>query len=132
MTANVEKLKGNVGLADLGISLTSVSFSLWRAVFLADRSDIQGSDLSHAVQFLEMLISDNAISYVQDKTAREWTFIYYVNNARMRLMSISKVAEILPDYQNPIGDPTKATWEYLQNATDLAVKNFSKTLLKAK
>jgi hypothetical protein len=59
----VEKLKA------AGISIVAISFSLWRAVFLADRVhdlyDIKA--FPDAYEFLQTLIRDNSITYMQDK-----------------------------------------------------------------
>src|SRR6266436_4940320 len=57
--------------------LLSVSFSLWRAAFLADKTAKRAAVFSHATDFLEKIIEDNAISYLQDRKCNEWTFNYY-------------------------------------------------------
>jgi hypothetical protein len=40
--------------------------------------------------FLGTLISDNTIAYRQDIISREWTFQYYLENARSRLLGIAR------------------------------------------
>lgn len=59
--------------------LAFVSFSLWRAVFLADRKADDRMD--HALGFLKRMIEDNAIAYTQDKQYNAWTFRYYADTA---------------------------------------------------
>jgi hypothetical protein len=112
------------------IGLVAVSFSLWRAVFLADRTDSEEEHFNHALSFLETLIGDNAIGYSHDKHAREWTFNYYTNNALHRLKTISTFPEkILPefDFTSRVMEP-RDFWEYLQKSLDIAVRNFGKFL----
>jgi hypothetical protein len=47
---------------------------LWRAAFLADKTGKRAVVFNHGRIFFEKIIKDNAISYPQDKTSREWTF----------------------------------------------------------
>jgi hypothetical protein len=133
MERHSEKLKKNAGLAHIGIALTSVSFSLWRAVFLADRTDVEEATFSDALKFLELLISDNAISYAQDKLTREWTFVYYINNARARLVALAESSpDILPNFVEAPGWDAKPDWENLQLTADLAVRNYENKLRTVK
>lgn len=76
--------------------LVGVTFSLWRAIFLADieipnRDDV----LVRAESFLEKVIRDNAIGYVDDWNNRQWSFTYYLNNARYRL---KEFALLVPEF----------------------------------
>ena len=65
--------------------LLGAGFSLWRAVFLADRGrNLERVDVD-AKEFLRLLIKDNAINYAQDDKTRAWTVGYYINNAYFRL-----------------------------------------------
>lgn len=126
---NFDKLKTNNSLGNCAIAMIAVSFSLWRSVFLADRSGALSQRLDHATSFLRIMINDNAISYVQDKNAREWTFMYYLNNARYRLTSLSEVWEdVLPNFKDRKNISPTRTWEHLQNNLDIAVGNFSNAL----
>jgi hypothetical protein len=61
--------------------LIGAAFSLWRAVFLADDIRIHESQ----EKFLEKVITDNAISFADDKANRHWTVEYYLENAKFRL-----------------------------------------------
>lgn len=40
--------------------------------------------------FLGKMLTDNAINYPQDRSAREWTFNYYMNNARGGLLDLAR------------------------------------------
>src|SRR4051794_35067504 len=69
--------------------LTSITFSLWRAAFLADRNPNSGP--KHAIDFLEKLVVDNAINYTQDRSARDWTWAYYISNAMYHIRQLEEV-----------------------------------------
>ena len=105
-------------------TLAAVAFSLWRAVFLADRTGAVEAKMADAELFLGKMLTDNAIAFAQDRGSREWTFNYYVDNARFRLQqfkdswsSFSSV-DLLP----PPGRRTpKRRWDYLQEALDKAI-----------
>jgi hypothetical protein len=104
--------------------LLSVSFSLWRAAFLADKTATRSAVFSHAKDFLEKIIEDNAISYVQDRKCNEWTFNYYTRNARAALESLNKHwPKQVPAYTRGARTPTER-WRYCQDLLDAAVKNF--------
>jgi hypothetical protein len=112
--------------------LTAVSFSLWRAAFLAEKSGRRVAVFAQGRTFLEKLIEDNAISYVQDKNSKEWTFNYYTRNARYFLQTL---AEYWPNAASPyIGKKRNATerWEYCQSLLDEAVAGFEKLLVERK
>jgi hypothetical protein len=65
--------------------LLGAAFSLWRAVFLAGSGRELNAVDSHAKEFLQTLIKDNAINYPQDQKTRSWSVGYYLNNAHLRL-----------------------------------------------
>src|SRR5688572_22223911 len=65
--------------------LVGIGFSLWRAVFLGNRTGDRPKVVEHATKFLRTMIHDNAISYAHDRDNNEWSFNYYVHNARYRL-----------------------------------------------
>ncbi len=81
--------------------LVAATFSLWRAVFLADGVSDWDSILANAETFLEKLIRDNAIGYVDDWNNRSWSFIYYLNNARFRL---KELADTWPEFKASLGN----------------------------
>jgi hypothetical protein len=66
-------------------SLVGAAFSLWRAAFLAEtlREDAKIHESQEA--FLEKLITDNSITFGDDKINRHWTVGYYLENAKYRL-----------------------------------------------
>ena len=104
--------------------LLSVSFSLWRAAFLADKTSKRADVFLHAKNFLEKLIEDNAISYVQDRTCKEWTFNYYTKNAKA---SLKALAESWPEQVEAYEDKTRTPiqrWEYCQDLLQKAVEKF--------
>ena len=73
--------------------LVGAVFSLWRAVFLASVDADWEDVLVRAETFLEKVIRHNAIGYMDDWNNRKWSFLYYLNNARYRLI---EAAEIVP------------------------------------
>src|SRR5689334_2535774 len=50
--------------------LISVCFSLWRAVFLSEKTGKRSAVFDDGLKFLERIIEDNAIAYAQDKAMR--------------------------------------------------------------
>lgn len=104
--------------------LLSVSFSLWRAAFLADKTAKRADVFSHARDFLEKMIEDNAITYVQDRKSNEWTFNYYTKNARSALERLNKhwPAQV-PVFAAQNRTPTQR-WRYCQELLDVAVGKF--------
>jgi hypothetical protein len=104
--------------------LLSVSFSLWRAAFLADKTGQRVEVFSDATIFLEKIIEDNAISYLNDRNCKEWTFNYYTRNARAALENLHKFwPDQLPAYEGGKQTPTER-WRYCQKLLDTAVENF--------
>ena len=65
--------------------IVGAAFSLWRAVFLTQK-DRDWSSVSLSLEkFLYKVITDNSISYQDDKTNSAWTAGYYLDNADLRL-----------------------------------------------
>lgn len=81
--------------------LTGATFSLWRAVFLAEDTDGWERTLANAEVFLEKVIRHNAIGYMDDWNNRRWSFLYYLGNARYRL---NQVGEIIPELGKVLGE----------------------------
>jgi len=73
--------------------LVGASFSLWRAVFLAEtfRSDESIRDSQEG--FLAKVISDNSITFGDDKINRAWTVGYYLDDAKLRIERASAYAD---------------------------------------
>lgn len=105
--------------------LLAVSFSLWRAAFLADKTAKRVAVFSHGVEFLEKIIEDNAISYLQDRKNNEWTFNYYTRNARSALETLHEYWPQVPPYVGKKRTPVER-WDYCQNLLDQAVVAFKK------
>jgi hypothetical protein len=135
MTTHTKILKKSFEFSSVGISLVAISFNLWRAVFLAEAADDGDDDVDHSIRFLKTLISDNAIAYAQDRNARAWTFISYLNNARFRLVNLSNLSpEILPNFTSITDEKdliTIVAWEHYQANTDVAVANFANALKRS-
>lgn len=108
--------------------LLSVSFSLWRAAFLADKEAKRAAVFSHAREFLQKIIEDNAIGFPQDRKSNEWTFNYYTRNARAALQVLAKYwPEQVLEYDGKKRTPTQR-WEYCQDLLDSAVSEFIKAV----
>ncbi|MDQ7250544.1 hypothetical protein [Dongia sedimenti] len=110
--------------------MVGAAFSLWRAVFLGEKLSKRKLVYQHFRDFLGGLIEDNAISYVQDKKNREWTFNYYVENARFRLDALAKRRNgpgKLKAWTHKKRSATKR-WEYAQSLLDDAIQKYSKHL----
>src|SRR5437763_10528488 len=108
--------------------LSAVSFSLWRAAFLADKTGRRTEVFAHGKDFLERIIEDNSISYPQDRRSKEWTFNYYTRNARSALQNLHKYWEdVAPEYQGKKRNSIER-WEYCQELIDQAVSNFESLL----
>jgi hypothetical protein len=107
--------------------LLAVSFSLWRAAFLADKSGQRTAVFSDAKEFLEKIIEDNTISYSQDRKCKEWTFNYYTRNARSSLQVLARFwPDQVAEYTGRKRTPTER-WEYCQQLLENAVAEFEAT-----
>jgi hypothetical protein len=83
-----EQLKSS-GLSRKAQSLVAACFSLWRAAFLADKTGKRNAVFEDSRSFLAKMLVDNAITYPQDRGAREFTFNYYMTNATEALLRFS-------------------------------------------
>ena len=104
-------------------SLVAVGFSLWRAVFLADKNFDIGASLADAEVFLGKVLVDNAITYPQDRNARDWTFNYYIGNAKMRLEDLEREWKQNLFADKRLADEPKDRWDISQNAYTKAVNH---------
>lgn len=104
--------------------LISISFSLWRAVFLAEKTGKRSAVFHDGLMFLERVIEDNAIAYAQDKAMREWSFNYYTRAARFSLEYLHKIwPAVSPEYQKATRTP-KERWAYCQQLLEASVLGF--------
>jgi hypothetical protein len=111
--------------------LAAVCFSLWRAVFLADRTGKIQAKMTDAETFVAKMLTDNAIAFAQDRNAREWTFNYYIDNALFRLRDYyeNRTAQKGVVLKPPKGSRTpQERWDYLQAALEKAVSLLEKKL----
>jgi hypothetical protein len=63
----------------------AAAFSLWRAVFLADKVRTISSTHEAQEQFLETVVTTNAINFPDDRKNSAWTVSFYLENAKHRL-----------------------------------------------
>jgi hypothetical protein len=64
--------------------LVGSAFSLWRAIFLIE-TDRTWLELSESMEkFLYRVVTDNTITYLDDKKSNAWTVGYYIGSAQMR------------------------------------------------
>jgi hypothetical protein len=104
-------------------NLVGAAFSLWRAVFLGEKEGSKQAEYQHLMLFLANVIEDNSISYVQDKRNNEWTFNYYVDNARLRLTELrNNWKKVVPEWEVEPRTPTER-WDYAQTLLSTTVEN---------
>lgn len=82
------KVRNDVDHGPLLQFLTGVSFSLWRSVFLINVTGRREARYKSVTRFLHALVQDNAITYAQEQSTREWTMGYFNNNAILRLHAL--------------------------------------------
>ncbi len=113
--------------------LVGATFSLWRAIFLADGISEWDSVLTNAETFLEKLVRDNAIGYLDDWKSKDWSFMYYLNNARSRLKELTETS---PKFRNAleedglsknlespvVGSFSLSTWDWHCAALSIAIR----------
>jgi len=115
-------------------TLIAACFSLWRAAFLADKTGRRHAVLADAKAFLGRMLTDNAINYPQDRSAREWTFNYYMNNARDSLLELAKEWNAVNTVLSAHKKVTKGTtvssrrWDRHQRALEVAIECFESAL----
>lgn len=71
----------------------AAAFSLWRAVFLLVREQVQDQSIetvdAAAKSFLEKVIRTNMIGFGDDLKTRRWSSVYYVENAISRITKLT-------------------------------------------
>lgn len=82
----------------------AAAFSLWRAVFLADKVRTPHSNHQAQENFLEKVVTTNAINFPDDQRNSAWTVSFYLENAKYRLRDGAVVASEFLDFQDR--DPT--------------------------
>ena len=124
LTENDNIISTNILYANVSQELAGIAFSLWRAVFLSDLTGDLDDQLLDVTSFLGNLISNNSIGYSQDRGAREWTFQYYLKDARLRLQTLAgQPPDIikLSEVYEPAGT-AKEDWEIAQRALETAIR----------
>ena len=70
------------------------------------------------------MLTDNAIAFAQDRVSKEWSFAYYIENARSRLQKLAndghndKELPLTPQIKKPTAQDY---WECLHVAFEKAV-----------
>lgn len=108
--------------------LLAACFSLWRAAFLADGRGNTTAVMEDAKGFLQTLIADNAIAYLQDKNSRGWTFGYYMRNARYALSSLPRWTAVQSVLDSAKSKGRQDRWDKHQKAFEKAMGVFAKQL----
>jgi hypothetical protein len=73
--------------------LIGAAFSLWRAVFLAETFRTDETIHQGQEAFLAKVISDNSITFGDDKINRAWAVGYYLDDAKLRIERASAYAD---------------------------------------
>jgi hypothetical protein len=82
MQGDDDRLRSTFGL------LVGAGFSLWRAAFQSDIARGWPDILNRADELLRELLVTNAALFTFERTVRDWTFGYYLNNALQRLAEV--------------------------------------------
>jgi hypothetical protein len=77
--------------------LIGAAFSLWRAVFLADTLREMEDIRKSQEKFLEKVITENSITFADDKLNRHWTVEFYLEGAKLRLL---RAIDLCDHYKN--------------------------------
>lgn len=107
---------------------------MWRAAFLADKANTRSEVQADARTFLGKMLIDNAITYPQDRSTRNWTFNYYMNTATSELLQLSKdwpdIAAVLNDKLKAVKGTTipQRRWNRTQRAFETAVESLDDAL----
>jgi hypothetical protein len=130
---NSRTLNKNAELQQAAQKLTSIAFSLWRAVFLSDTTGEFEDEWADLNKFLVSLISDNTVLYVTDKNARNWSFHYYLENADQRLLELSKSRLALVDSReaDAAADTDKDAWLQAQALLEKAIDRLATAVAAA-
>ena len=129
-----DRLTYDLSLQTVAQEIAAAAFSLWRAVFLSELSGDAQTRMLHVETFLRKLIADNTVVYQTDKDSREWTYRYYVDNARYRLIDIG--ARLSPGLLATERLQIKAAtereeWETTEVALEEAIASFGRALAAA-
>jgi hypothetical protein len=111
--------------------LIGISFALWRAAPYYDKTDNTEDTHRGLTKLLGEMLENNAINYSHEKESKAFTFNYYADNARLRLVALTERWETanLGPLRPPEGKRTgENRWTYLNNAFEKAVDHFEDIL----
>jgi hypothetical protein len=117
--------------------LVGVAFSLWRSVFLSDKTGHQKDTPPKAISFLAEMLENNAIVFSTERNANDWAFNYYAVNARHRLQNLQDHWSKSAVDMGPLKPPgtrqhiPKDRWAHLHDAFCMAVNHFEDLLVAA-
>jgi hypothetical protein len=66
------------------------TFSLWRAIVLAEKPFEPDTALNHAEDLLDRVVSFNTVAFTDEKATMQWMGGYYVTNIQFRLWRLSE------------------------------------------
>src|SRR5258708_31055321 len=98
--------------------LIAVTFSLWRGAFLANKSNQIGASTSSAEKFLTEVLSTNAIAFSQEYKMQNWTFNYYIGNAKLGLQDLHQQYGRLVPKCDETHDLAIDRWQYTQDVLE--------------
>lgn len=136
ISTHSSKIKKTKQLSVKAQALTAITFSLWRSAFLADKTGTHEATIQDAHTFLGKMLTDNAITYPQDRASREWTYNYYMDAAKSGLLSLAKhwpeVSGTLSSKNKVIKGSTVASrrWDKYQATLRIALDRFQLELEK--
>ena len=106
---NADRFSGDTNAENVAGLMIGAAFSLWRAVFLAPKRPTANIEMiGQGSRFLEKFLRDNSISYGDEKKNRQWSFGYYLNSARFRLLDAKTIQCEYPGY--PFGWGPEYDW----------------------
>jgi len=127
-------IKKHSRLKTAAFNLVGVGFSLWRAAFLADLSDGEAV-FGDAKAFLGKILTDNTIAFPTDRSSRDWTFFYYMINAKDRLAALPQAwqpllaSRLKQKKKLPEGTTfPQHRWDRHQAAFEIAIDQLAKDL----
>ncbi|HKU63814.1 MAG TPA: hypothetical protein VJQ06_02050 [Rhizomicrobium sp.] len=108
--------------------LTGVALSLWRGVFLVG-GDL-GNRSHNAINVLGEMLQSNAITFPFEHQNKAWTYRYYWNNARSRLLTFADMCgnKELHELLKKQVKLQQEEWLLLQEAFEMALGIFQKSL----
>jgi hypothetical protein len=129
-----DKFPHDQSLEDVAGLMVGTAFSLWRAIFLAPDRPTQTEDMiGTGIAFLDKFLRDNSIAYSDEKRHQDWSFGYYLNNARFRLRYVKEIQSTLDGYDwlketHQANENVEAEWERHIKVFEAELDEFEKCL----